>query len=120
MHCTVLYCECTCTCIINSILYMYVIPGFTLYFHVLYYNSLLFTNVLFVHFVLYICITDVPVFASKPHFLDADNVYREYLSNESDIKPDRDRHDTFCIIEPVSYKEPLDLSGFDVLYTVQS
>ena len=52
-------------------------------------------------------ITDVPVIASKPHFLDADNIYREYLSNESDIKPDRDLHDTFCVIEPVSYMKSL-------------
>ncbi len=43
--------------------------------------------------------SDVPVFVSKPHFLDADPVYLSYIDGP---KPNRDIHDAFLNVEPVS------------------
>ena len=42
---------------------------------------------------------DLPVFVSKPHCLDCDP---EYFKNVSGYHPDREKHDPFSYIEPVS------------------
>lgn len=42
---------------------------------------------------------DLPVFISKPHCLDCDP---EYLKNVTGFHPDREKHETFTAIEPVS------------------
>ena len=42
---------------------------------------------------------DAPVFASKPHFLDADP---GFLSNVTGLSPNREKHDSFLDAEPVS------------------
>ena len=41
---------------------------------------------------------DAPVFASKPHFLDADP---DYLKNVTGLHPNRSIHDSYLVIEPV-------------------
>ena len=38
------------------------------------------------------------MFASKPHFLDADPAF---LSNVTGLSPDRERHDSYLDVEPV-------------------
>ena len=45
-------------------------------------------------------LSDVPVFVSKPHFLDAD---KHYLENVTGLKPIRNKHDAFLNVEPVSF-----------------
>ena len=41
---------------------------------------------------------DALVFASKPHFLDADPAF---LSNVTGLSPDREKHDSYLDVEPV-------------------
>ena len=38
------------------------------------------------------------MFASKPHFLDADPAF---LSNVTGLSPDREKHDSYLDVEPV-------------------
>lgn len=45
---------------------------------------------------------NVPIFASKPHFLDADPVYREEVSG---LHPDPAKHDSYLDIEPLTGRE---------------
>lgn len=45
-----------------------------------------------------IVLTDVPIFVSKPRFLDADPVY---LENVTCPKPNASKHDSYLCIEPV-------------------
>ena len=42
---------------------------------------------------------DLPVFVSKPHFLDAD---KSYLDGVNGLHPNRSLHDAFLEVEPVS------------------
>ena len=42
--------------------------------------------------------SDAPVFASKPHFLDADPAF---LHNVTGLSPDRAKHDSYLDVEPV-------------------
>ena len=48
----------------------------------------------------FLYILDVPIFVSKPHFLDADESYRENVSGLSN--PDPKIHDSYLCVEPVS------------------
>lgn len=41
---------------------------------------------------------DVPIFVSKPHFLDADEYYNNDINGPSS---DRNKHDSFLNVEPV-------------------
>ena len=41
---------------------------------------------------------DAPVFASKPHFLDADSAF---LNNVTGLSPNREKHDSYLDVEPV-------------------
>ena len=41
---------------------------------------------------------DVPIFVSKPHFLDADKYYSNDINGPSS---NRDKHDSFLNVEPV-------------------
>jgi len=52
-------------------------------------------------FQIFICMfyVGLPVFISKPHCLDCDP---EYFKNISGYHPDREKHDAFSYIEPVS------------------
>lgn len=43
--------------------------------------------------------SNIPLFASKPHFLDADPAY---LTNISGLSPDRDKHDSYLATEPLT------------------
>lgn len=43
--------------------------------------------------------SNVPLFVSKPHFLDADPAY---LGNVSGLKPDRAKHDSYVSAEPIT------------------
>ena len=42
---------------------------------------------------------NLPFFASKPHFLDADPGYRKNISG---MHPDRSKHDSFLDVEPLT------------------
>ncbi len=42
---------------------------------------------------------NVPLFVSKPHFLDADP---DYLKNISGLHPDRAEHDSYVGVEPIT------------------
>ena len=43
------------------------------------------------------------MFASKPHFLDADPSYRD---NVTGMKPNRDLHDSYLDVEPITGQLP--------------
>ncbi len=67
--------------------------------HVLLSVSFPYINNLSLMCLLLICLfLDVPVFVSKPHFLDA----KDYLVNVTGLKPIREIHDAFLNVEPVS------------------
>ena len=53
---------------------------------------------------------DLPVFISKPHCLDCDS---EYFENVSGYHPDREKHDAFSAIEPVSSLSNVVIRGCD-------
>ena len=44
---------------------------------------------------------NAPVFASKPHFLDA---YPGYVDNVTGLYPNRDLHDSYLDVEPITGK----------------
>lgn len=46
--------------------------------------------------------TDLPVFVSKPNFLDAD---KSYLDGVIGMHPNRSIHEAFLEVEPVSLKQ---------------
>ena len=48
----------------------------------------------------FLSILDVPIFVSKPHFLDADNFYMKKVSGLR--VANRSKHDSYLWVEPVS------------------
>lgn len=47
----------------------------------------------------FLCSTESPLLVSYPHFLYADS---EYLNKVEGLKPNKDKHETEFLIEPVS------------------
>ena len=54
-----------------------------------------------IHHPLHNYFIDLPLFASKPHFLDGDPFY---LRDVEGLHPNRSRHDSYIDVEPVCFR----------------